>query len=300
MNQRGFTLLELLTAMAVTTVVSAAGYTFFNNSYNFTLVHSRNNEMQRESRVAIDLMVRDIRNAGFGVLDPLTGAVHPAAAAFPVITSGNNVDNDPSGVANMLDTISISGGYRLVGTLNVAAAGSATTVVLVPLAGTNPTNPSIVGNTVTIDGFYTSTVTAVTGPIAGAYTLTLGAPLNRAYRTGNTVSILQQINYRVALNGAEPALWRNDGVSSQVIASGIEDLQLAYFLDDGSIVNNPVGALSPIRGVRVSLAARGQNPNGDALISTRPALEDHAVGATADAYHRRLITRVVEIRNLGL
>lgn len=300
MNYKGFTLIELMIAIALASVVSAAGYNFFTYSLNFTLIQSSNNEMQQEIRIASDIMAREIRNAGFGVIEPLTKIPHPAAGAFPTLTSGNNTSSDPAGVANQLDTISISGAYRVVGSLNILAASNTATVSISALAGTDPTNPSIVGRVVTIDGFYTNSVTAVLATAPGIFTLTLNTPLNRDYEQGNTVSILEQITYAVAANGAEFALWRSDGVNNEVIASGIEDFQIAYLLNDGTIVNNPVGALSPLRGVRLSLSARRADPRGTSTISSRPALEDHAAGAAVDQFHRRSMTRVVEIRNLGL
>lgn len=289
--------------MAVTTIVGAAGYSFFDNSFNFTMVHSKKSEMQREIRIAADMIVRDIRAAGYGVINPLAGGKnHLAAAAFPMLTSNNNVDPDPNGVVNQLDRIAISGAYQFVGTLSAIAPQGATTVVVTPLAGTDPNNPSIDGLTVTLNGFFTANITNIAGPDGlGNYTLTLDTTLDRNYSTLNGVSVLQNIIYSVAPNGAEPALFRTVGAGvPSVIASGIEDLQIAYLLNDGTVVNNPGASASPVRAVRVSILARGSNPNGNAMISTRPIVEDHAAGITADNYHRRLITRVVEIRNTGL
>ncbi len=300
MSHKGFTLIEFMIAMAITSVVSAAGYSLFSHSLNFTLLQSSRNEMQQEIRIASDIMARDIRNAGFGIINPLTKTPHAAAAAFPTLTSGNNASPDPDGTANQLDTISISGAYRVVGVLDVLGASNALTVNISPLAGTDPTNPSIVNGVVTIDGFYTNRVTDVLPAGGGIFTLTLNAPLNRDYAQGNTVSILEQITYSVAPNGLESALWRSDGVNNEVIASGIEDFQIAYLLNDGTIVNNPGGAVSPLRGVRLSLSARRADPKDTSLISSRPASEDHAAGAGVDLFHRRSMTRIVEIRNLGL
>ncbi len=301
MKQKGFTLIELMIGMAVTTIVGMAGYSFFNNSLNFTVTHSNKTEMQRETRTAIDMMVREIRGAGYGVLDPLAGGSYPSAAGFSTITSMNNVDPDPQGGANKLDRISVSGGFQMIGTINVAAPQGATTIVVAPLAGTNPTNPNIIGRTITLNGFFTASVTALAGPDAGGnYTLTLNAPLARAYSNLTIVAGIQQITYAVAPFGGDFALWRNDGAFNQVIASGIEDLQLAYLLSDGTVVNNPAGNPSPIRGVRVSILARAADKSSTATISTRPAIEDHAAALAPDNFHRRQITRVVEIRNLGL
>lgn len=310
MKEKGFTLLELLIAMAITIFVMAGGYSFFTNSFNFSVVHSRKTGMQRETRAAIDILSREVRSAGFGLLDPLTGESHAAVAGLSSITPSNNVDADPDGVASRLDRITLWGGYQFVGTLtcltppcaNPVAAQGAVTIYVTPLAGTNPTNPTIVNGTITLDGFYTGIVSAVAGPDAnGAYALTLNAALNRDYSSSNSVMLLQQVAYQVQMNGAEPALFRTvNGGTAQLIASGVEDLQFAYLMNDGTVSNNPAGAATLIRAVRISMLARQQDTSGTATISTRPALEDHAAGTTADRYHRRLTTKVVEVRNHGV
>jgi len=299
-NKSGFTLIEMMIATMLSMVIGAAGYTFFINAFHFSTIQSSNAEMQRETRIGIDMMIREIRNAGYGVIEPLTGNTHSSAAAFSVFTAGNNIDLDPDGVANKIDRISVSGGFQLVGSLTLVGTEGSNTITVTPLAGTNPSNPSIDGLTVTLDGFHTSNITDVAADGLGNYILTLDLPLNRNYSTSTSASIIQTITYSVAPFGTEPALWRNDGTYNQVIASNIEDLQFAYLLSDGTVVDNPLGMASSVRAVRVSLLARGKDPVESATISTRPAIEDHVAATTADVHHRRLITRVVEIRNLGL
>ncbi|MBI1824496.1 MAG: prepilin-type N-terminal cleavage/methylation domain-containing protein, partial [Nitrospirae bacterium] len=206
-DEKGFTLLEVLVSMGITLVVTAAGYTFFNNTFNFSILHSRTAEMQRETRVAIDIMSREIRNAGFGIVEPLTGIIQGTVSP---IQASNNVDPTPSGTANKLDRITLVEGYETIGTLNAAATLGATTLTMVPSTGVNPTSPSIVGSTITLEGFYTGVVTAVAGGPA-VYTLTLSTGLNRAYTTSNSVMIVRTITYRVAVpaGSTEPVLYRN-------------------------------------------------------------------------------------------
>ncbi|MCG3110798.1 MAG: PilW family protein [Candidatus Manganitrophus sp. SB1] len=309
MKERGFTLLELLIAMAITIFVMAAGYSFFTNSFNFSVVHSRKTGMQRETRVAIDILSREVRIAGFGLLDPLTGESHATTAGLSSITPSNNADADPEGVASRLDRITLWGGYQFVGTLtcetppctNPVAAEGAAEIWVTPLAGTNPTSPTINGGTITLDGFYTGVVNAVTDEANGSYRLGLATPLNRDYTSSNSVMLLQQVAYRVQMNGTEPALFRTvNGGAAQLIASGVEDLQFAYLMNNGTIVDNPAGAATLIRAVRISMLARQQDTSATATISARPALEDHAAGTAADRYHRRWVTKVVEVRNHGV
>src|SRR5581483_272039 len=71
MSKKGFTLVELMVAIAITGIVTAAGFTFFNNTFNFSVLHKRTIDMQREARIGIDILSRDIRLAGFGMIDPM-------------------------------------------------------------------------------------------------------------------------------------------------------------------------------------------------------------------------------------
>lgn len=308
MNKRGITLIELLVALAISGFMVATGFTFFNNTFNFSIVHKRRMDMQRESRIAIDILSREIRNAGYGMIDPLAGTLRGSVS---LIQAGNNVDPDPDGTAGRLDRITLVGGYQGVGTLSAAAANGATQITISFMAGVNPAD--LVNKTITIEGFYYGTVLS---QVAATNTFNITPALNRSYSAVNSVATVQRIIYRVAIppGETEPALLRevdfnNDGVvdttvSDQIIAFGIEDLQFAYLLTDGTEVWTPPAIVLPrtgaqIAAVRVSMSARGMDPNAAATPSTRQALEDHAAGAAADRYHRRLITKVVEVRNLG-
>lgn len=306
MNKRGITLIELLVAMALTGIVAAAGFAFFNNTFNFSVLHRRTIDMQRETRIAIDILSREIRNAGYGMIDPLVGTLQGTVS---LIQAGNNVDPDPAGAASQLDRITLVGGYQGVGTLNAAASNGATQIAINFSAGVNPAD--LVNKTITIEGFYYGTVT---GQVPATNTFNISPALNRSYSVANSVATVQRIIYRVAIPAGEtePALYReadlnNDGTvdQSDIIASGIEDLQFAYLLTDGTEVNSPPAIVLPrtgpqISAVRVSLLVRGLDPKTAARPSTRQALEDHGPGAAADRYHRSVMTKVAEVRNLGL
>jgi Tfp pilus assembly protein PilW len=304
MNKSGITLLELLIAMAITLVVTAGSYTFYINSFNFVIQQGRTTGMQQEIRSAIDIMSRDIRNAGLGVIDPMTGTVEGTAQP---IQAGNKADSDDAGNANVLDRITLIGGYRTVGTLNAAAALGANQITLLPVPGVSPASPTIVGQRVTLEGFYTGTVTAMSSPVGGVYTLTLNPALNRAYTQLDSVIVVQTVTYHVAVppGETEPALYRNDGAVDQIIASGIEDLQFHYFLTGGLDTDAPAAvtppSITPIRAVRISLLARSRDPDRKKVaVSNRPSLEDHPGVVNKDRYHRRKIIKMAEVRNLGL
>jgi prepilin-type N-terminal cleavage/methylation domain-containing protein len=77
-SQKGFTMIELLVAMAVTIVVVGGAVLLFSSSVqtsNRTLSYS---EVQTEARAAISQMTRDLSQAGTGV--PLNGIPIPSVA----------------------------------------------------------------------------------------------------------------------------------------------------------------------------------------------------------------------------
>jgi len=80
----GFTLVELMVALAVGSIVMAAVMTAFQAQHNTYLAQGQVVEMQQNARVALDMLELDIRSAGYdpnnlgaGIttvgIDPLTG-----------------------------------------------------------------------------------------------------------------------------------------------------------------------------------------------------------------------------------
>jgi len=78
-TQRGFSLLELLIAMALTGVVMAAAVTVYQNSVRVSNVVTSHAELQSEMRAAINQIGRDLNQAGTGI--PLGGLPLPSAAS---------------------------------------------------------------------------------------------------------------------------------------------------------------------------------------------------------------------------
>src|ERR1035438_6605636 len=64
---RGFTLLELMIAMALGLIVMAAMTSLFKTGMNSTMLVTQRAETQQNMRAAIDLMVKDISMAGAGL-----------------------------------------------------------------------------------------------------------------------------------------------------------------------------------------------------------------------------------------
>lgn len=106
-NKSGFTLVEILVALCLSAFVAAAVYKSFGAQQKVYNVQDQSIEMQQNVRVALDLMAKEIRMAGF---DPagISGATIVAATAtslnFTLDIAGasatDGVDNDLDGTAD--------------------------------------------------------------------------------------------------------------------------------------------------------------------------------------------------------
>ena len=75
-GERGFTIVELLIALFLTALISTAIYAVYNSYYKQSTVQDMVLESQQNARVAINLMERELMNAGYaaGTADMVTGA----------------------------------------------------------------------------------------------------------------------------------------------------------------------------------------------------------------------------------
>ncbi len=64
-NQQGFTLIEMLIAVAMTLLVLSGVYEVFNSQQNAYNIQDQVAEMQQNARVAMDIMTREIKMAGY-------------------------------------------------------------------------------------------------------------------------------------------------------------------------------------------------------------------------------------------
>ena len=87
-NQRGFTLVELMAAVLITVVIVAATMTTVVTSNRANVVNSQVADTQQNVRLAIDLLGRDIKLAGFNynATDPATMAVGACNATIGAVT----------------------------------------------------------------------------------------------------------------------------------------------------------------------------------------------------------------------
>ena len=291
-KQRGFTLVELMVVMVIFFFIIAAVLKAYTTQHRASVIQAQVSDAQQNVRVAMDFLSKEIRMAGFG---KPTGAVNGFSDAIsPAI---NNDATNGNNVLNGTDQITIVTGYRQISTLSSAATQGATTVIL---NGNGDTFDTGTKKYVCIDATSQNDNYVVSG--AASSSLTISPALTRDYKQGAGVFLVKAITYSV--NDAR-VLTRNEntGGGSQTIATNIEDLQCAYQLADGTWSNAPA-IPGDIRAVRINVLARTRledhNPGQSGTIGRIVDVEDHDVNNLTDGFRRRLLTSVVEVRNLGL
>jgi prepilin-type N-terminal cleavage/methylation domain-containing protein len=321
-RERGFSLVELMMAMTITLVFSGAVYGLLTSGSNAFRREPELAERQQNIRVAMDLIARDVFNAGAGL--PTLSQVFAITDPGGSCTGGLN----GCGVTGTLGAGAASArgdgeNTDVLETVAVEEQCPARTVCRSPLPGTaglfvtreaTPRCMRVPGLALLTDNahFLIQPAQVGTGAPAGCDgapttwngNLSLGAstglPGSAASLSGATVFLYagRVVRYRIApgLDPADPtlpSLWRSEtgrftatglavaepgetGFPSadspwQLVARGVEDLQVEYLDGDGAAASPPVFKNQPqivtidlakvVRRVRITLSARTSTAN---------------------------------------
>lgn len=237
-EERGFTIIELLAALVVALVIVGAGFTALTTSDKASRVNDLVAATQQNVRIAMELLSRDVKAAGFGMMSGAVGAC--ANAINPLDNTAGGPDTGPDTVDLVVPTTSIVAPVWTLGAdvaggpatnaipINSVASGGTTAIAEMTTAGLG------VGSTVSIAGAASGTVAAVAG---NNIQLVNPLPAPSFYPAGTQVYLLQCIRYQVSnvaatCGGNAPCLLRGvSGGALVPIADGIEDLQLTYACD---------------------------------------------------------------------
>lgn len=240
-EQAGFTLLEIMVGMAVGIIVVAASFTILTTTSKALRANEQIVDAQQNIRLAMELLARDLKLAGFG--NPGVTVGNCTSAIVPGDQTPTGVDSGPDSVQMLVPTTRTSGSNRWTLKLPTTTAG-VTQITLQPGAVADMVSSGLVANQsyVSIGG---SATAQVTGLDATASTLNVSIPPPLWFQQGDQIYLLQCVRYQVVLppdptnlcGGNAPCLTR--GVAGVVvgpnaeapIAEGIEDLQLAYACD---------------------------------------------------------------------
>ncbi len=335
-TERGATLVELMFGLAIALVAVGAGYAVMNSSQRAASVNSQTAEMQQNVRVAMELLTQDLKTAGFGMNGAVGGCAY---AIVPADNQTGGPDTGPDAVSLVVPTVLSTLAAQVTGgpATTTITLQSGAVAAMAPNgfgAGTVISiNGILAGSVVGIAGDILTLGNAISAPAV----FPPGTPVYWLQCLRYDVVRVTDVNAATLCTGNPPCLRRGPNpdtnpTSMVAVAEGIEDLQLAYACDgcngtvsDGIIddqnasntfdtadfISNSTWTSSPvtpdtIRLVRLSIVAR-QTQSDPQWASTAPIVaEDH--NPTSDAgfslatyqqSRRRLLTRTVQVRNLG-
>jgi type IV pilus assembly protein PilW len=225
--EQGMTLIELMVGLVVAMVVTAAAFTMLITTQKATKANDQVVETQQNVRIAMDLLSRDIKLAGFGMTGPV-GAC--ATAIVPMDQTPAGVDGGPDSIRLL---VPVGKSSAPAWSLENAVGGTASfNQITLPVGAVadmvTEAGGSLTGAVVTIGGVATVSVTSVTGNSLNFASI----PAPTAFPAGMPVYLLQCVTYSIGTttaicSGDAPCLLRN-GVS---VADGVEDIQFAYACD---------------------------------------------------------------------
>jgi prepilin-type N-terminal cleavage/methylation domain-containing protein len=266
-GEKGVTLIELLIALVMSSLLIAALFRVFISQQRIYTVQEQVVDIQQNVRVAINRMMSEIRMAGFGNVENLLDLVGGVNGFNQLITPGSN-------------KITIVGGFKQIrrdnGSPVLISSVSGNTVKL------NYATDEFDGSAhrfISIGGIESTTVLERDGRV-----LTLGSNLKFNHPENTPIFKIQAITYQTGLTKDIPALKRNEntGGGAQPLADNIESIQFEYFDAQGKPTANP----RDIRMAKVTVTAR-----------TKMSDPDFKGG---DGYRRRQIASNIYIRNMGL
>ncbi len=247
-HECGFTLVEMMAAVVVTMIVVAAGFTILITSTRATQANDQAAGTQQNARIAMELLARDIKVAGFGFI----GSV--GACSTAIVPRDNNTAGADSGPDRISLVVPRTRESTPAWTLAQIAKDGFNTISLQNNAVQSMSDAGLAPNSViSLNGTATAIVSSLS---TGGNTLTLQAPSSTAvavpppavFAVGTPVYLLECITYQVirppdtnnVCGGNAPCLVRGvtagldcDIASSPcgAVVDGIEDLQLAYACD---------------------------------------------------------------------
>jgi prepilin-type N-terminal cleavage/methylation domain-containing protein len=319
---RGFTLVELMVSLVMFSFAIAGVLAVAVSMANGFREQRAGVGTEGTARAAMDFLSDAIRGASPGIT---TGVIWPMDDATCTTTGVNLAFRTIMGNETDSDSLTLTFAYGSVVTTALSAydpsgAGAITVedvsqfqdgdfVVVTNFKDAVLLKVNVVGNTLA----YAAAASGCSPP-AFSEAIGQGSVVVRALRARFYVEPLDGV----------PTLWMdpdpNPAVTNDAepLAEGIEDLQIVLGIDNASdglgaensttdgdewwgnlpAENIPTTAPIALRAVRLSLVSRALTRVSGTAAFVRPALEDRD-GGTADNFRRRVLTSMIEVRNMA-
>ncbi|MHB8482860.1 MAG: PilW family protein [Nitrospiria bacterium] len=184
-KNKGFTLIEIMVAVALLFVTMTFIYETFISQHNNSLIQEEVSDVQQNARIAMDMMTRDIRAAGVG-LSTGTAAVQFSTTPSDMLTIFNTTSTyvtTASSVTGGILTVPVSStaGFNVNDTVTFTSITNyapryTCQITGIPLS-TQMTFPSTCGGGVTVVGDLIVITAPIVYTLNGAQLLRNGVPL---------------------------------------------------------------------------------------------------------------------------
>ena len=330
----GFSLVELMVAMALSLILLAGVLAIFASSQTTYETTDRLSRIQESGRFALDSLVRDLRGAGyFGCSRraPFTNALNNPNSvmwnfAFPIqgfdaqgtvwLPALDNSSTGPAPSAEARSDVLVVRGPR----------GEFEPVRATSIMGDTTSNITVANvapalletnDVVQISDCNARAVFQITAYNAGdvAHAAAAGAPGNSTDDIGYAFTDLaelvpmQSVIYFLRAGstpGAGTSLWRrvSDGGPPEELVEGVESMQIQYGEEvaANSVVYRDADAVADwndVRTVRIALLVRSMSQYGMDMGPTSYDLLGETVTNPGDRHMRQVFTTTVNIRNAG-
>lgn len=259
-KKNGLTLIELLIALGLSSILIAALYRAFISQEKTYTVQDQVADMQQNVRVAMGQMTKEIRMAGYGG-DILAMGGHVNGFTNIITPASNSITIILADEVGVLKQSAKKGTHQL-----------------------KVTNARIFNTDkkkyFCLNGLDNYLIESVTLPD----TVTLTTSLTEDHLIKESVYLVKAITYDLGLSSGKTVLRRNEntGGGAQPLAENIESLRFTYFDTNGTITTNP----PDIRMIKVTVIAK-----------TYMSDPEYKGG---NGYRRRTLSSNIKVRNMGL
>jgi prepilin-type N-terminal cleavage/methylation domain-containing protein len=272
-SSNGTTLIELLVALVISTVLVAGLYRTFVSQQKTFAVQEQVVDVQQNARAAINRLMRDIRMAGFGNVS----MVLPATFSSGTYNSVLNPDTPAAGAVTVLSAIGEAATFVVTG-------GIGETQITVSRINDDQNNPLFDTDDrkyISIAGLESHVISSID---TQTKTITLGRKLVFNHGVGVPIFAIRALTYQLGTVDGVPTLLRDEhtGEGPQPQGDGIEDLQFQYMDAGGNVTANP----ADVRMMNIALTARSETVDAE--------LKE------GGGHRRRRITSTVHLRNMGI